>query len=201
MHHRYNSYFKSIWWKYQPSNIISNWNIPTDALCHLMPQFLKLISTLKGVSQFFRVPYLFQCSFFSVHHHLAGPRNFINFFSSAVRTANKGTRNTYVHRRCFFQGKVNWKSYPRVPTRSLFFHCIGIWNTARLITKCQFEQHYIVLCHPVKNHLFLVLTIAHFKTRKSQLKIISESPHSISILPLYRDLKQQARLITVFFKM
>ena len=139
--------------------------------------------------------------FFSVHHHLAGPRNFINFFSSAVRTANKGTRNTYVHRRCFFQGKVNWKSYPRVPTRSLFFHCIGIWNTARLITKCQFEQHYIVLCHPVKNHLFLVLTIAHFKTRKSQLKIISESPHSISILPLYRDLKQQARLITVFFKM
>ena len=119
----------------QPSNFISNWNIPTDvALCHLMPQFLKLISTLKGVSQFFRVPYLFQCSFFSVHHHLAGPRNFINFFSSAVRTANKGTRNTYVHRRCFFQGKVNWKSYPRVPTRSPFFPCIWIWNTARLIT-------------------------------------------------------------------
>ena len=102
----------------------------------------------QGVSKFSRVPYLFQCSFFSVHHHLAGPGNFINFFSSAVRTANKGTRNTHVEG-VFFKEKST-ENHIRESPLDLHSSIVSGFETqqdgSQFFFKCKFEQHY-TFCH------------------------------------------------------
>ena len=126
---------------------------PNGRLMPLNAPVPKINFNSQGVSKFFRVPYLFQCSFFSVHHHLAGPGNFINFFSSQVRTAKKRkTRN----KRYFSQGKVNWKSYPLSISISCFFQGKVNWksNPQSISIRCFFKEITV----------FLISTITHSKT-------------------------------------
>ena len=77
----------------------------------------------------------------------------------------------------FFQGKVNWKSYPHSISifplyRDLkhskidhsFLQNVSL-NSITLFVTTLFISIYVgYFCQPVKNHPFLILTIAHFKT-------------------------------------
>ena len=114
----------------QPSNFISNWNIPTDvALCHLMPQFLKLFSTLKGFLNLLVCPTYFSAVFFCSSSF--GRAGKLYQFFQLSSTYLLQTKKLEIKGVFFFKEK---STENHIPTRSPFFHCIGIWNTARLIT-------------------------------------------------------------------
>ena len=115
----------------QPSNFISNWNIPTDvALCHLMPQFLKLFSTLKGFLNLLVCPTYFSAVFFcSSSFGRAGKLyQFFQLSSTYLLQTKK------LEIKGFFQGKVNWKSYP---------HSISIFPLYRDLKHSKIDHSFL----------------------------------------------------------
>ena len=128
----------------QPSNFISNWNIPTDvALCHLMPQFLKLFSTLKGFLNLLVCPTYFSAVFFcSSSFGRAGKLyQFFQLSSTYLLQTKK------LEIKGFFSRKSQLKI---ISPLDLHFSIVSGFETqqdwSQFSSKCKFEQHY-TFCH------------------------------------------------------
>ena len=145
------------------------------------------------------MPYLFLCSFFLFIIIWQG-RETLSIFSALeyVLTANKETRNI----RFFFSRKSQLKI---ISPHDLHFSIVSGFETqqdwSQFSSKCKFEQHY-TFCHntiyvgyfrhPVKNHPFLILTIAHFKTGEF-LKMFWK----LRILPVEYSVVQSSFLVEI----
>ena len=133
---------------------------PNGRLMPLNAPVPKINFNSQGVSKFFRVPYLFQCSFFLFIIIWQGQET-LSIFSALqyVLTANKETRN----KRWFFSRKSQLKI---ISPLDLHFSIVSGFETqqdwSQFSSKCKFEQHYtfchhtiyVGLRHPVKNHRF-----------------------------------------------